>query len=76
MDALVCSPYEVGAVRKIFKKIITLDDWKKNFDQKRSMEAKKSIRLVSDWKAITASGNIKKYSKSCKTIKIMKIFVV
>ena len=64
LDALVCSPYEVNAVRKIFKKeIITpgIQIGKRNYDQKRSMEAKK---VKSDWlvigRAITASGNIKK----------------
>ena len=64
LDALVCSPYEVNAVRKIFKKeIITpgVQIGKRNFDQKRSMEAKK---VKSDWlvigRAITASGSIKK----------------
>ena len=64
LDALVCSPYEVSAVRKIFKKeIITpgVQIGKKNYDQKRSMEAKK---VNSDWlvigRAITAHGNIKK----------------
>mgnify|MGYP001181606408 CR=1 FL=1 len=63
LDALVCSPYEVSAVRKIFKKeIITpgVQIGKKNYDQKRSMEAKKA---KSDWlvigRAITR-GNIKK----------------
>ncbi len=63
LDALVCSPYEVRAVRKIFKKeIITpgVQIGKKNYDQKRSMEAKK---VKSDWlvigRAITR-GNIKK----------------
>ena len=63
LDALVCSPYEVHAVRKVFKKeIITpgVQIGKKNFDQKRSMEAKK---VQSDWlvigRAITR-GNIKK----------------
>ena len=63
LDALVCSPYEVQAVRKIFKKeIITpgVQIGKKNYDQKRSMEAKK---VKSDWlvigRAITR-GNIKK----------------
>ena len=63
LDALVCSPYEVNAVRKIFKKeIITpgVQIGKKNYDQKRSMEAKK---VKSDWlvigRAIT-QGNIKK----------------
>ena len=63
LDALVCSPYEVDAVRKIFKKeIITpgVQMGKKNYDQKRSMEAKK---VKSDWlvigRAITR-GNIKK----------------
>ena len=63
LDALVCSPYEVDAVRKIFKKeIITpgVQMGKKNYDQKRSMEAKK---VKSDWlvigRAITR-GNIKR----------------
>ena len=63
LDALVCSPYEVSIVRKIFKKeIITpgIQLGKKNYDQKRSMEAKK---VKSDWlvigRAITR-GNIKK----------------
>ena len=63
LDALVCSPYEVSAVRKIFKReIITpgVQMGKKNYDQKRSMEAKK---VKSDWlvigRAIT-KGNIKK----------------
>ena len=63
LDAIVCSPHEVGEVRKIFKKeIITpgVQIGKKNYDQKRSMEAKK---VKSDWlvigRAIT-SGNIKK----------------
>ena len=63
LDALVCSPYEVSSVRKIFKReIITpgIQIGKKNYDQKRSMEAKK---VKSDWlvigRAIT-SGNIKK----------------
>ena len=67
LDALVCSPYEVGAVRKIFKKeIITpgVQIGKRNYDQKRSMEAKK---VKSDWlvigRAITARGKIKKISK-------------
>ena len=64
LDALVCSPYEVRAVRKIFKKeIITpgVQIGKRNFDQKRSMEAK---NVKSDWlvigRAITASGSVKK----------------
>ena len=64
LDALVCSPYEANAVRKFFKKeIITpgVQIGKRNFDQKRSMEAKK---VESDWlvigRAITARGNIKK----------------
>jgi len=63
LDGLVCSPYEVNAVKKIFKKeIITpgIQIGKRNYDQKRSMEAKK---VRSDWlvigRAIT-SGNIKK----------------
>ena len=64
LDALVCSPFEVNVVRKIFKKeIITpgVQIGKKNYDQKRSMEAKK---VNSDWlvigRSITARGNIKK----------------
>ena len=63
LDALVCSPHEVNDVRKIFKKeIITpgVHIGKKNYDQKRSMEARK---VKSDWlvigRAIT-QGNIKK----------------
>ena len=63
LDALVCSPFEVNIVRKIFKKeIITpgVQIGKKNYDQKRSMEAKK---VNSDWLVIgrsIARGNIKK----------------
>ena len=63
LDALVCSPHEVDDVRKIFKKeIITpgVQIGRKNYDQKRSMEARK---VKSDWlvigRAITR-GNIKK----------------
>ena len=63
LDALVCSPHEVYNVRKIFKKeIITpgVQIGKRNYDQKRSMEANK---VKSDWlvigRAIT-HGNIKK----------------
>lgn len=62
LDAIVCSPYEVGLVRKIFKgEIITpgVQIGKKNYDQKRSMEAKK---VESDWLVIGRSitkGNIK-----------------
>ena len=63
LDALVCSPYEVSAVKKVFKKeIITpgVQIGKRNYDQKRSMEAK---RVKSDWlvigRAITL-GNIKR----------------
>ena len=63
LDALVCSPYEVNAIRKIFKKeVITpgVQIGKKNYDQKRSMEAKK---VKADWlvigRAITR-GNIKR----------------
>ena len=64
LDAIVCSPYEVDVVRKIFKKeIITpgVQIGKKNYDQKRSIEAKK---VHSDWlvlgRSITSRGNIKK----------------
>ena len=63
LDAVVCSPYEVKAVRKIFKnEIITpgIQMGKRNYDQKRSMEAKK---VKSDWLVIgraVTQGNIKK----------------
>ena len=63
LDAIVCSPFEVNIVRKIFKKeIITpgVQLGKKNYDQKRSMEAKK---VNSDWLVIGRSvtrGNVKK----------------
>ena len=63
LDAIVCSPFEVNTVRKVFKKeIITpgVQIGKKNYDQKRSMEAKK---VKSDWLVIGRSatrGNIKK----------------
>ncbi len=63
LDALVCSPYEVSAVRKFFKKeIITpgVQIGKRNYDQKRSMEARK---VKSDWLVIgraVTTGNIKK----------------
>ncbi len=63
LDALVCSPFEVNAVRKIFKKeIITpgVQIGRKNYDQKRSMEAKE---VKSDWLVIgraVTRGNIKK----------------
>ena len=62
LDAIVCSPHEVEIVRKIFKKeIITpgVQIGKKNYDQKRSMDAKK---IKSDWLVIGRSltkGNIK-----------------
>ena len=64
LDALVCSPFEVSVVKKIFKgEIITpgVQIGKKNYGQKRSMEAKK---VNSDWlvlgRSITARGHIKK----------------
>ena len=63
LDGIVCSPYEVDIVRKFFRKeIITpgVQVGKRNYDQKRSMEAKE---VKSDWlvigRAIT-KGNIKK----------------
>ena len=55
LDALVCSPFEVNIVRKIFnKEIITpgVQIGKKNYDQKRSMEAKK---VNSDWLVVGRS---------------------
>ena len=67
LDALVCSPYEVNAVRKFLKKkslLLVCKSGKRNYDQKRSMEAKK---VKSDWlvigRAIT-KGNIKKNIKN------------
>ena len=63
LDAIVCSPFEVSAVRKIFKKeIITpgVQIGKKNYDQKRSMEVQE---VKSDWLVIgraVTRGNIKK----------------
>ncbi len=64
LDAVVCSPYEVNIVRKIFKKeIITpgVHIGKKNYDQKRSMESKK---VNSDWlvvgRSVTRNGGIKR----------------
>mgnify|MGYP001268405497 CR=1 FL=1 len=63
LDAIVCSAQEVKIVKKIFKKeIITpgIQIGKRNYDQKRSMEANK---VKSDWlvigRAIT-QGNIKR----------------
>ena len=62
LDGLVCSPYEVDLVKKNFKgEIITpgVHVGKKNYDQKRSMEAKK---INSDWLVIGRSltrGNVK-----------------
>ena len=55
LDALVCSPHEVNVVRKIFKKEIITPGVQigiKNYDQKRSMEAKK---VNSDWLVIGRS---------------------
>ena len=63
LDALVCSPFEVNIVRKIFKKeIITpgVQIGKRNYGQKRSMESK---RVNSDWIVIGRSvtrGSVKK----------------
>ena len=63
LDALVCSPFEVSVVKKIFKgEIITpgVQIGKKNYGQKRSMESKK---VKSDWIVIGRSvtrGSVKK----------------
>ena len=73
LDAMVCSPYEVNKVRKIFKgEIITpgVQLGRRNYDQKRSMEANK---VNSDWlvigRAIT-KGNIRNNIKNLiKTLK-------
>mgnify|MGYP001471292203 CR=1 FL=1 len=69
---MVCSPHEVSAVRKVFKKEIITPGVKlniKNKDQKRVMSAK---MILSDWlvigRAITAKGDIKKnFSKLIKS---------
>ena len=66
LDALVCSPQEIGLVKKIFKKeIITpgirLDS--KNNDQKRVMTPLNAFNSGSDWLVIgrpITKGNIKK----------------
>jgi len=64
LDALVCSPFEVSVVKKIFKgEIITpgVQIGKKNYGQKRSMESKK---VNSDWlvvgRSVNQNGDIKK----------------
>ena len=69
LDALVCSPYEVGAVRKVFKKeIITPgirfnSDKSDKGDQKRVLTPKAAFKNGSDWlvigRPITKQGNIK-----------------
>ena len=68
LDALVCSPYEVSAVRKIFKReIITpgVQMGKKNYDQKRSMEAKK---VKSDWLVIGRAITREKKKKNIQNL--------
>ena len=67
LDALVCSPYEVTAVRKIFKKeIITpgIHIGKRNYDQKRSMEANE---VKSDW-LVWKSNYTRKYQKNIQNL--------
>ena len=68
LDALVCSPYEVDIVRKFFKKeIITpgVQFGKKNYDQKRSMEAKK---VKSDWLVIGRAITVGKIKKNIQNL--------
>ena len=67
LDALVCSPYEVNAVKKIFKKeIITpgISFNKQNNDQKRMANPYEAFhKYKSDWLVIGRSltkGNVKK----------------
>ena len=68
---MVYSPYEVHAVKKFKKEIITpgVQIGKRNYDQKRSMEAKK---VKSDWlvigRAITR-GNIKNIENLSKELR-------
>ena len=70
LDALVCSPYEVKAVRKIFKKEIITPGIRlnaKNNDQKRVMTPKKAFEQGSNWLVIGRSltkGNIKNNIKN------------
>ena len=66
LDALVCSPYEVSIVKKIFKKEIITPGIRlglKSNDQKRIMTPKQAYKNGSDWLVIgrpITKGNIKK----------------
>jgi len=55
LDAIVCSPQEVGYVKKIFKKEIITPGIRyksKNNDQKRIMSPKEAYKQGSDWLVI------------------------
>ena len=66
LDALVCSPNEVGIVKKVFKKEIITPGIRFNSkidDQKRTLTPKQAYRNGSDWLVIgrpITKGNIKK----------------
>ena len=65
LDAIVCSPQEVGYVKKIFKKEIITPGIRfnsKNNDQKRIMSPKEAYKQGSDWLVIgreLTNGNLK-----------------
>ena len=55
LDAIVCSPQEVGYVKRIFKKEIITPGIRfksKNNDQKRIMSPKEAYKQGSDWLVI------------------------
>jgi len=66
LDAIVCSPQEVGIVKKIFKKEIITPGIRfnaKSDDQKRTLTPKQAYKNGSDWLVIgrpITKGNIKK----------------
>ena len=70
LDALVCSPNEVGIVKKVFKKEIITPGIRFNSkidDQKRTLTPKQAYRNGSDWLVIgrpITKGNIKKNIQS------------
>ena len=70
LDALVCSPYEVSVVRKIFKKEIITPGIRFNSiknDQKRTLTPKQAYKNGSDWLVIgrpITKGDIKKNIKN------------
>ena len=65
LDAIVCSPQEVGYVKRIFKKEIITPGIRfksKKNDQKRIMSPKEAYKQGSDWLVIgreLTNGNLK-----------------